>query len=380
MSVLQRYFTSEIMRAVGFVMAALLVLTSFFDLMKEVPSVGENGYQITHALLVVLLGMPGNIYDFIPIAVLIGTIYVLAQFATNSEFTIMRAASMSPLRAAMMLIGIACIFVLMTFVVGEVITPMSAKLAKKVKQNASSAVFAASHRSDFRGGQWTKDVIRVDGVDGAIIGTRFLNISEVLPDRSLQGIKIYEFDRDFQLLREMKAQRAEYVRYHVWQLSEVVETRFPKDFLRAQTLSANTQKLAHKDLVSEITPDILTVLLVDPDRMSAYELASYTKHLTENKQATAVYEMAFWKKLTYPISILVMMALALPFAYLHSRDGGISRRIFYGIMLGMSFYLVNSLFSHLGLINTWPLLMTALFPSLLFGLVALFFVRYVQRH
>ena len=75
-----------------------------------------------------------------------------------------------------------------------------------------------------------------------------------------------------------------------------------------------------------------------------------------------------------------MMALALPFAYLHARDGGISLRIFSGIMLGMVFYLVNSLFSHLGLINTWPPFVTALFPSFIFSLLALAGLRYVERH
>ena len=84
--------------------------------------------------------------------------------------------------------------------------------------------------------------------------------------------------------------------------------------------------------------------------------------------------------MTYPVSILVMMALALPFAYLHARDGGISLRIFSGIMLGMVFYLVNSLFAYLGQINTWPALITALFPSLIFSLLAYAGLRYVERH
>lgn len=376
MSVLQRYLGSEILRSVLFVLLALLVLTSFFDLMAEISSVNKNGYQIQHALLYVLLNLPGNAYDFLPIAVLIGTIYVLAQLASNSEFTIMRAASMSSWTAAKILGKTGLVLIVATFLVGEFVAPMSAKTAKQVKLAASSGPLTQG----FRSGLWTKDVIRAEGSQGAIIGTRFLNVREVSPSRALIGVKIYEFDTNFQLLREINAQQASYVRPHVWQLTEVVETDFPKNLNGNETIAANTRKSASRELVSEITPDILSVLFIDPDRMSAYELNSFTKHLSENKQATERYEIAFWKKLTYPISILVMMALALPFAYLRVRDGGISLRIFSGIMIGMVFYLLNSLFSHLGMINTWPALMTALFPSLLFLFFAVTGLRYVERH
>ncbi len=374
MHVLQKYFRNEISRAVLFVLISLLVLTSFFDLMGEVRAVGADAYEIRHALLVVALGIPGNIYDFMPIAVLIGTIYVLAQFAANSEFTIMRAASMSPWQAAKLLFRVAFIFVILTFVVGEWLAPWSADLAKKVKLNSSRGLVA----QNFRTGLWTKDVIRDNGASGAIIGSRFINVKEVTPDQVFLDLKIEEFNSEFELIREITAKKAAYIRPHVWLLSDVVETSFPKNLESEEIAASHTSLSVSKELISDITPDILLILFVEPERMSAYDLAAYTQHLTENKQASATYQMAFWKKISYPFSILVMMALALPFAFLHARNGGISLRIFYGIMLGMLFYLVNSLFSHLGLIHTWPALITALFPSLLFSIIALGMLRYVQ--
>ena len=111
--------------------------------------------------------------------------------------------------------------------------------------------------------------------------------------------------------------------------------------------------------------------------MSAIDLASFTRHLAENKQDNERYQIAFWKKITYPFATLVMMALALPFAYLHVRSGGTSLKIFSGIMIGMVFYLINSLFSHLGMLNTWPPIFTALVPSILFLGLALLGLRYV---
>ena len=75
-----------------------------------------------------------------------------------------------------------------------------------------------------------------------------------------------------------------------------------------------------------------------------------------------------------------MMALALPFAYLHARSGGLSLKIFIGIMIGVSFQLINSLFSHIGLLNTWPPFATAAMPSVLFLLAAITALWWVERH
>lgn len=376
MRVLQRYFGTEILRAVLFVMLALLALFSFFDLMGELPSVNTGNYNLAHAFLYVLLGMPGYIYEFMPIAVLIGTIFVLAQFASNSEFTIMRAASMSTWMAGSMLAKIGLVFVVLTFLFGEVLSPLASKWAKDIKMTA----LGASVTQEFRTGLWTKDLVRENGLEGRIIGSRFLNVKEILPNRQLVGLKVYEFDTNFSLVREVNAARSEYVGKNVWRLFDVVETVFPKTLIVQDMASANTKKYATREVVSEITPDILSVLFADPDRMSAYDLAAFSKHLTDNKQSSDRYEMAFWKKITYPFAVLVMMALALPFGFLHARSGGVSFKIFCGIMIGMVFYLINSLFSHVGLLNTWPALFTALAPSLLFLIIAMIALRYVERH
>jgi lipopolysaccharide export system permease protein len=376
MRVLQRYFGSEIARAVLFVMLALLVLFSFFDLMGELTEISKGGYRLQHAFLYVLLRLPGYIYEFMPIAVLIGTIYVLAQFASNSEFTIMRAASMSTFMAGSILAKIGLVFVALTFLFGEVISPYSTKLAEKVKISTMGATIA----QEFRSGLWTKDLVRANGLDGEVTGSRILNVKEVLPDRSLRGMKVYEFDVDFHLAREVTAARAEYIGKNVWRLFDVIETAFPKTLASKDMTAINSQKFVSRDVVSEITPDILSVIFVDPDRMSAYDLAAYTRHLADNKQDSDRYNIAFWKKITYPFATLVMMALALPFAYLHARSGGVSLKIFSGIMIGLVFYLFNSLFSHVGLLNTWPAPLTALAPSLLFSMIAFGAIRYVERH
>lgn len=377
MTVLQRYFATEIIRSVLFVLVAFLALFAFFDLIGELQAVGHGGYQLQHAFLYVMLGLPGYSYELMPIAALIGTIYALAQFASRSEFTIMRAASMSTFLAGRMLAKIGLLFVIATFLLGEFVVPLSAQFAEKLKLRAQGAAMS----QQFRTGLWTKDVIRSQGISGDMIGVRFINVREMRTDGRLLDVKLYELDHEFHMSGMITAARADYAGANTWRLTDVSETLFPRASSAADMkATVVTRKMASKEMVSEVTPEILSVLFADPDRMSAVDLAAYTRHLAENKQGTTRYEIALWKKIIYPFAIFVMMALALPFAYLHFRSGGVSLKIFTGIMIGVSFQLINSLFSHVGLLNTWPALVTAILPSALFLLAALGALWWVERH
>jgi lipopolysaccharide export system permease protein len=381
MKTLRRYIGSEIFRSVLYVLIFGVALLAFFDFMGELKSVGQGGYQLQHAFWYVILGMPGYVYQFMPIAVLIGTIWTLVQFAARSEFTIMRASSMSTVMMGWTLIRIGIVYVLITFLFGEIISPKTSEMADRLRAEN----LGTSSSQEFRSGQWTKDLIKSKGVNGEVIGSRFLNVRDIRHDQ-MKGIKVYEFDRDFHLSSITTAARADYQGANVWRLIDVTETRFANSVLDAnvslQDISAasSTVTMPTKDLVSEITPQILQVSSTDPDNMTAYRLALYTEHLAENKQATALYEIAFWKKIINPFANLVMMALALPFAYLHTRAGGTSLRTFVGIMIGVSFILINRLFSYMGLLNTWPPFIIAVLPSALYLLAAGVMLRWVERH
>jgi lipopolysaccharide export system permease protein len=74
-----------------------------------------------------------------------------------------------------------------------------------------------------------------------------------------------------------------------------------------------------------------------------------------------------------------MMMLALPFAYLHVRQGSVSLKIFAGVMIGVLFYMLNKLFSHIGLLHTWPPLVVASLPSLVVLAVALGALYWIER-
>jgi lipopolysaccharide export system permease protein len=390
MKILQRYFAVNIMQAVFFVLVALLALTAFMDLTSELPAVGQGGYLIQHAFLYVALLLPGHVYEALPVAALIGTIYAMSQFAASSEFTIMRASSMSTRQAMAMVFKIGIVFVAIAFFFGEVVTPRSAPLAEKVKLSAKGATVSQA----FRSGMWTKDVVHAGGTTGQVTGSRFFNARQFKPNGQLIGVNLYEFDNRMRMRSLVTAASATFEGNSTWRLDDVTETLFTnsrdnaalaipaglKGMFDQDSSIVATRKLPSMKLVSEVTPKILSVSASDPERMSASELAVYTRHLAANKQQTDRFKIAFWKKLFDPLAIFVLMALALPFAYLQSRSGGVSLKIFIGIMIGVSFLLVNTLFSNLGILTTWPPVITAIAPSFLYLLLALGALWRVERH
>ncbi len=364
MNTLEKYFAREIIRSVLFVLLAFVALLAFFDIVNEVKSVGIGGYTIFNALYYVALGTPGNVYEYMPLAALIGTIFVMAQFAQRSEFTIMRVSGFSTQQAITMLLKIGAIFVVLTFIFGEIFAPYTFKMAEKYK----ISVMPSAHKQDFQSGLWTKDLIRSQGLTGDVIGSRFLNVNVVDLGGKLVGITYYDLDLQFRLTKQVKAESASYQGGSVWRLNHVEETYFPESLNDSEMTPVVVKELPTLDLISEITPAILLASSADndTDRMSAYDLALYSKHLLDNKQSAEKFEIAFWKKIIYPFAVFVMMALALPFAFLHFRSGGVSLKIFAGIMIGVVFYLLNNVFAHIGLLHTWPPFVSAVLPSLLF--------------
>lgn len=356
MKVLARYLALETLVSSLFVFTALMTLYAFFDLLNELGSLGQNGYELLNIIAFVALSVPGHVYELLPVAALIGTLFALARLVANSEFTIMLVSGMSIQRVAGYLMVVGLLFTVLTFVFGELIAPASERHAQLVKLTATNALVAQA----FRSGLWVRD------------GQSFINIREVTPESALHDVNIYAFDEAFRLQTISHARQGDYLRDNNWRLQGITETRFSDAGI---SVSQTPERIWR----SVLTPGIMSVLLVAPEKMSASNLWSYIQHLRTNKQKTERYEIALWSKLFYPLAAPVMMLLALPFAYHRPRSGAVGTRVFAGIMLGLGYHLLNRLFAHLGLLNDWPPLLSAFLPTLVFLLVAIIMIRRVQK-
>jgi lipopolysaccharide export system permease protein len=344
MRTLSRYVVRRVFGATALVFGALLMLFAFFDLIQELGEVGRGRHAMTLALFKTLLSVPGHSYELFPVATLLGTLFAFAQLAASSEYSVMRVSGVSSWRMVLALLPLGLGFAALNFAVGEFVAPLSESTAQRLLLKASNTGVVAQ---EFRSGLWVKD------------DTSFVNVAQVSPDAALTGVRIYEFDNAFRLKTISLAATGTWRGGDRWRLTDVVRTHFEAD-------RTSVTREAEAEWRSVLTPGILNVLMVVPERMAFTDLLAYIEHLRENRQATARHEIALYGKLVNPLAVLVMMLLALPFAYLRARDGGIGGKLFAGIMLGLGFHLLSRLFGHLGLLNAWPPLISAALPTLLF--------------
>jgi len=356
MNLLRRYLVTETIGATLFVFAALVSLFAFFDLVQELKDLGRGGYRLPHIVGYVLLLLPRHVYELFPFAALIGTLFALAQLVASSEYTVMRVSGISMGRLAIVLAQLGLGFAVVNFLVGEFIAPVSERAAQHLRVRATSGVIA----SDFRSGLWVKEK------------SSFVNVAQPQPDATLKGVRIYEFDAQHRLRTISHAGRGVYQADRRWKLEDVVQTFFEED-------RATVKRVGDAYWESVLSPEILGVLLVAPERRSARDLYFYIQHLRDSRQQVTRFEIALWTKFTYPLAVIVMMVLALPFAHMQRRAGNIGAKVFGGIMLGVGFHLVNRLVAHLGSIFEWPVSMSAVLPSALFLVAALTMMWWVER-
>lgn len=359
--ILLGYLAREIYGATLTVLLAFLGLFAFFDFINELDNIGKGSYQVYHALVYIAMLLPTRMYELLPVAVLIGSLYALTTLARHSEITVMRASGLSTRKMLVMLCLIGTVPVAIIYILGEYLAPPAESAARQWRLTATDSTISQQLRS----GLWIKD------------GLRIVNVRILQPDRSMERVRVFTFDEEGALRAIAEAARGVYVQSGAkgkgyWQLTNVTRTDFSDD----HTALASPDEVIWE---SALTPEVLSVLMVQPDRMSVTALLAYINHLRENRQDAGRYEIALWKKLIAPFASLVMMILALPFALVHERSGGVSVKVFLGVMLGVAFYLLNGMFSSLGMINSWPPPVAAVTPSLLFLTAAVVMLAIAER-
>ena len=359
MRTLTRYIGKDVLLSTLLIFVALIGLFTFFDLINEMRDVGRGSYTLTTALLFVALHIPQRLYELFPVAALIGTLFAISQFVASSEFTVMRASGASIFQVGWAVVRVGIPFAIATFLAGEYVAPPAERLAQTVRAAAMGGATGVVAQQ-FESGFWFKQDLT------------FVNIRTVLSDMTLVGVRIYEFDRDLRLTAVRSAESGKFAGEGRWRLEQVKVTEIGRD---SATVTTQPTWL----WTSVLQPSILTVYQVAPERLALSTLYDNIRVLGTGAQKTSRFEIAFWSKVLYPAAVLVMMMLALPFAQFQRRQGGVGFRIFAGTMLGLAFWLIERLFSYLGVLNDWPPLFSAAFPLAVFTGVALGMQYYIER-
>ena len=361
MKTVRKLVFRETLLAVGLALLGFVALFVFFDFIDELDQVGRVSaldssriFGLIDATFGIVLGLPARVYELLPICVLIGSIVAMARLGQSSEFTVLRSAGLGPGRALKLTVTIGLGFALLTFVVGDYLAPLTDRIQVLTRAEFKGGVQPTDK------GVWLKE--RNDQ------GSAAVRVAKLRGDGQLENVRVYNFDTQGALQSRIDAALARVQTDGSWRLQDATVTRYP-----TPTDTQQVSQTAYSSMLwpSNITTGMVTSAMVNPTQLNTTDLFLYVQHLRANQQDAQTYEIAFWRKLFYPLSCVVMTFMALPFAYLHTRRINVAQFLFLGVMAGIGFVLLSNVMGDIGTLKAWPPWLAAATPSALFLVLSL---------
>ena len=350
MRILDAYIGRIIASTTFLTLMVFVSVSGIIKFVEQMRAVGRGNYDLAHAALYVLYSVPRDIEVFFPMSALIGGLIGIGMLASNSELVVMQAAGLSRLDIIKSVMKTATLLIFVSMAVGEWLAPKGEVTAREIRAQAISGGSLISSKN----GVWAKD------------GDYFVNIGEVLEQGQLKKIQIYRFDEQLKLDSWLRAERAQY-QDNVWLLSNVVSTQLSKQQI-------TTTKVEQQIWQSSLTPEKLGVVTVTPESLSVSGLIDYLDYLEANEQDPSRYQLAFWRKIMQPVTVAVMLLVALSFIFGPLRSVSMGARIMMGVVTGILFFVCNEVLGSLSLVYQFPPIIGAMAPSLLFVSVAWYFI------
>ena len=355
MNVLTQYIVKEVLKGSFIAVLCLLTLFNLFTFSDELGDLGKGNYGLKEIIYYVALTSPTVFYELIPAAALLGSLFILGNMANNRELVAMQASGLSIFGIIKAVLVAGVIMVSIAFLVGEFVAPLGERLGQKLKLTAQNQN-AIMHS---RYGLWLRE------------GNQFINVRRIQDDGKLALINIYEIDAERHLKHLTFARQATFLGNKQWQLQLLKETEVSNQKMHAKTQRQRIWK-------SSIEPNLFKMVTVNPNNMALYDLAMYIDFLKTNHQKSHIFEMAFWGRVINPLVTFVMLLVSVPFVIGIKRGTSQGSRILIGVVIGMGFNIIDKIASHLGLIYEMNAPLIAIFPSLIFLLVALVAIRKSQ--
>ncbi|MGZ8163273.1 MAG: LPS export ABC transporter permease LptG [Methylobacter sp.] len=355
MNVLTSYIVKEILKGSFIALLLLLTLFNLFTFTDELKDLGKGNYGLREIFYYLALTSPRVFYELVPSAALLGSLFILGAMGTHRELIAMRAAGLSVFGIIKSVMLAGAILAIVAIFIGEFIAPSTERKAQVIKVTARNEQAVKGTRY----GLWLRE------------GKKFINVRQIKDDGNLADISIYELDDEHHMRLVKHAEQATYLGKQQWKLTHISQSEISTQQMAAAYQDEQIWK-------SSIAPDLLKIVVVSPDDLSIVDLAKYIDFLKENHQKSHVFELAFWGRLVNPLVIFVMLLVSAPFVIGVKRGVSVGGRMMIGIIIGMSFNIIDKIIGHLGLIYELNPSLMAVLPSLTVLVLALFTVSRLQ--
>lgn len=345
--VLARYLMRAVLGYTLMVMLVLLILMALYLFIDQQDDIGTGSYGLADAFLFVGLNLPQYAFELLPIGALIGALLGLGNLARSSELIVIRAAGVSVARIAGWASLAGVLLCGLTWLLGEYVAPPLEQYAIQQKTLARFQEFSQAGNR----GAWAKD------------GQTFISVQQQSADNRFAGIFVFRFDEQRRLLSLAQASSASVGPGNEWVLENYEESLFTADGIKVS-------REPSRALSTRLAPEFLGLASVNPNSLSSRELYAYVGHLKENGLEAARFEAAFWARIARTAALVVVVMLAVPFAFGPLRSSGAGARTVVGILIGASFFFLARLLESGGAVFGLDPLVIAWGPTALLALTA----------
>lgn len=349
--IIDLYIARTLFGSIAVTLSVLIGLSALIKFVEQLRRVGQGDYDMTLAGLYVLLSLPREVELFLPMATLLGALIGMGLLAQSSELVVMQAAGLSRTKITLSATKSVVIIIIAVMALSEWVTPQSESKAKQIRTQALSggSVLASGNLT------WAKD------------GNNFVSIGQVLDQSTLQEISIYEFNNDLDLIKVKSVEQAVFDQSK-WLIYGVQTVQFSESRI---STSYNDSEIWD----SSITPDKLGIVAIKPEALSIAGLHEYVAYLQNNGQESARYELAYWRKILQPFTVVVMLLTAMSFIFGPLRSVSMGARTSMGILAGFAFFISNEIFGQAALVFQLAPIIGAILPSLLFAVIATYLLK-----
>lgn len=351
MNILRFYIGKTILATSIMTLAVLAIIRVLFTLIDESGDFGKGSYQFVDGLSYSLLLAPQYIYEFFPMAILIGSIAGLGLLASRSELTVMRAAGKTTMQIVGSALSYGLILIAFAIFLGEYVSPKTTRMAEDIRNRA----ILGDQLVKGEQGVWVKD------------GGKMVHVKDVIGNERMEGVSIYQFDQSQTLESVIHASSA-LLDNNVWQLKNGYKSIITQDGIERQRFDA-------LEWQTNIEMENLSVLSDDPETLDIVSLYNYRQYLTNNGLETQSYDLAFWRKLIQPISTAIMIILAASFVFGPMRSVSMGARVLVGVLTGMAYFFAVRTFGPVSLVFGMPAIFGAILPPAIFAAGAWYLLR-----
>ena len=305
--------------------------------------------------------LPIILYQLLPVAAMIGTLFTLSSLNRNSELVALFSLGLSLARISLPILAMIGFICVLTFWVGDRLVPVFAQKRNYVyyvEMKKKPGLYSTVRENKI----WYRS-------ENSIFNIQTLNAEKGLA----QGITLYYFNADWDLKQLIKAKNV-IMSDRTWTLEDGTVTLFLEE-----TNFPMTKEFGKKTLT--MSEDLADIGSSSPssDAMSATELR---KFIQKNKEAgldTLKYEVDFHKKMSFAFAGLILSLMGIPFTVQKSRSGGNMLSIGVSLAAAFSYWLVFSTSLAMGTHGVLPPVVAAWAPNVLMGGLATYLLLRLKK-